>query len=400
MWKPRGYTPFIPPALPPPEGFVDVPGVAELICAAGLLARTRWAGPASVAVLLGVFPGNVQMALDVTSAAQPGEGAKVAAVWARLPLQIPMIWAVLQNEPLREALSSGMRAGRAEDEPQAAGRARPAPADRRARAARDAGGLEALAVATVMPKVEADLGDRLYGWVFSAFFLGNLVGLVVAGQACDRMKPVIPFAVGLVLFMVGPLGGLAGSMGPLVAARCCGDGAGACQPWPAWPSVASTPRRPGPHVRPALDRMGGAVDRPRPGRGGRGAVRLALGLPGARAHRRSVRYRRAGLSGAHRCSGRSSRGGLEPADAADRAGAGWRCRPGRVGCVAGPPLLVVGLVVLVPVLRRLTPPGTLCLRGLAAAVLIRGSDVLVLPDVRAACMTSAKGCRRSSPAWC
>ena len=49
---------------------------------------------------------------------------------------------------------------------------------------------EALAVATVMPEVEADLGDLwLYGWVFSAFFLGNLVGLVVAGQACDRMKP-------------------------------------------------------------------------------------------------------------------------------------------------------------------------------------------------------------------
>src|SRR3954468_10016614 len=89
---------------------------------------------------------------------------------------------------------------------------------------------EALAVATVMPKVEADLGDiALYGWVFSAFFLGNLVGIVVAGQACDRMRPVIPFAAGTLLFIAGLLlGGLAGSMHLLVAARVLqGIGAGA-----------------------------------------------------------------------------------------------------------------------------------------------------------------------------
>lgn len=39
---------------------------------------------------------------------------------------------------------------------------------------------EAMAVATVMPVVEDDLGDLfLYGWVFSAFQLGTLVGIVV-----------------------------------------------------------------------------------------------------------------------------------------------------------------------------------------------------------------------------
>ncbi len=53
-------------------------GVAELVCAAGLLARRRWAGPASVAVLLAVWPGNFQMALDVTRTAEPGDGVKVA----------------------------------------------------------------------------------------------------------------------------------------------------------------------------------------------------------------------------------------------------------------------------------------------------------------------------------
>src|SRR5690606_16944860 len=37
---------------------------------------------------------------------------------------------------------------------------------------------EALAVATVMPEVRADLGGyALYGWVFSGFFLASIVGI-------------------------------------------------------------------------------------------------------------------------------------------------------------------------------------------------------------------------------
>ena len=46
---------------------------------------------------------------------------------------------------------------------------------------------ELLAVSTVMPEVAADLqGIALYGWVFSAFFLANLVGITVAGSVLDR----------------------------------------------------------------------------------------------------------------------------------------------------------------------------------------------------------------------
>jgi MFS family permease len=46
---------------------------------------------------------------------------------------------------------------------------------------------EALAIATVMPVVSDDLGGLgLYGWVFSGFFLGNLLGIVLAGEAADR----------------------------------------------------------------------------------------------------------------------------------------------------------------------------------------------------------------------
>ena len=38
-------------------------------------------------------------------------------------------------------------------------------------------GFESLAISTVMPIVERELGGlELYGWVFSAFFLGSLIG--------------------------------------------------------------------------------------------------------------------------------------------------------------------------------------------------------------------------------
>src|SRR5262249_26821464 len=42
---------------------------------------------------------------------------------------------------------------------------------------------EALAVVTVMPVAAHDLGGlRLYGWVFSGFMLGSVIGIVLAGR--------------------------------------------------------------------------------------------------------------------------------------------------------------------------------------------------------------------------
>src|SRR5262249_62309827 len=42
---------------------------------------------------------------------------------------------------------------------------------------------EALAVVTVMPVAAHDLGGiRLYGWAFSAFMLGSVIGIVAAGR--------------------------------------------------------------------------------------------------------------------------------------------------------------------------------------------------------------------------
>jgi len=95
--KPSVFTPMIPASMPGPRGIVYLSGVAELVCAAGLFTRSRWAGPASVAVLLAVWPGNLSMALDVTATAGSDDTAKVVLLWARLPLQIPMMWAVMQD---------------------------------------------------------------------------------------------------------------------------------------------------------------------------------------------------------------------------------------------------------------------------------------------------------------
>ena len=90
-------------------------------------------------------------------------------------------------------------------------------------------GFEALAVATVLPVVEHDLGGiSLYGWIFSAYLLASLVGTVIAGREVDRMGPAKPFALGCLLFAIGLVGGgLAPSMLFLVAARVVqGLGAG------------------------------------------------------------------------------------------------------------------------------------------------------------------------------
>ena len=92
---------------------------------------------------------------------------------------------------------------------------------------------EALATATILPLVAGDLGGvELYGWTFSAFFLGNLIGIVITGGLLDRGSVVRPFAAGLALFAIGlALGGLAPSMPVLVAARFLqGLGGGAVSP--------------------------------------------------------------------------------------------------------------------------------------------------------------------------
>ena len=56
---------------------------------------------------------------------------------------------------------------------------------------------EALVVITIMPQVARELGGlTLYGWVFSAFMLGSLLGTVAAGREADRAGPARPYLAG------------------------------------------------------------------------------------------------------------------------------------------------------------------------------------------------------------
>ena len=80
---------------------------------------------------------------------------------------------------------------------------------------------ESLAVSTVLPSVAKELeGQALYGWSFSAFFLGYLVSTVTLGGLADRDGPRRPYAAALALFGLGLLiAGFAPNMTVFVIGR-------------------------------------------------------------------------------------------------------------------------------------------------------------------------------------
>src|SRR6266536_3508125 len=243
---------------------------------------------------------------------------------------------------------------------------------------------EALAVVTVMPVVARDLGGlRLYGWVFSAFMLGSVVGIVAAGREADRRGPAVPFVAALILFGSGlAIAGLASSMEVLVGGRVLqGVGAGAVPsvayavigrsfPGPlqarmmavlstAWvvPGVA------GPALAAAVAHLfgwrwvflgllpvvvvTGSIAVP---------ALVRLGPPGAR---RAVEHR---LSD-----------GILTAAGAALVLAGLTLAAGTGAVLAGAGLVAAGAVAGLPALRRLIPAGTLVARrGLPTTILTRG----------------------------
>ena len=88
--KPEVFRPLMPGWVPRHHEVIVWSGVVELGCAAGLLhpATRRQAGLASTAVLLGVFPGNIKMAVDASRT----RSTKFKAIaFGRLPLQLPLI---------------------------------------------------------------------------------------------------------------------------------------------------------------------------------------------------------------------------------------------------------------------------------------------------------------------
>lgn len=247
-------------------------------------------------------------------------------------------------------------------------------------------GFEALAITTVMPIAAVELGGLdLYGWVFSAFFLGALIGIVVVGGAIDRGGLAFPFGVGLSLFAVGLLvGGLAPSMEVLVAARFVqGLGAGAVQPI-AYVAIARTlPESLRPRMFATLSTawvLPGVI-----GPAIAGTVGETVGW----------RYVFLGLLPLIAMSGALTLGALRAVAAAPPPIDGEVARHDRrrlplaimvalgaalltAGLTTGEPVATLGfgsagLAIGIFALRRLTPPGTLVARPvLPAAVLLRG----------------------------
>lgn len=100
--RPQVFEPIVPPALPARRELVYASGLAEVLCAVGLLVpRTRVAaGWASAGVLVAVLPANVQMSVQHgRRARRRGDAASTAAfvaTLARLPVQWPMIRTALR----------------------------------------------------------------------------------------------------------------------------------------------------------------------------------------------------------------------------------------------------------------------------------------------------------------
>lgn len=247
---------------------------------------------------------------------------------------------------------------------------------------------EALAVATVMPIVEQELGGiELYGWVFTAFMLGSLIGIVIAGGAIDRRGLGGPFVIGIGLFAIGlVVGGLAPSMAVLVLARFVqGLGAGTIPPI----AYVAIGRRLDERLRPQMFAMlstawviPGVFGPAIAGIVGEtiGWRFVFLGLLPLIAVAAVIAYpavRRVGppaeAADAEMRAASSTRRRL-PLALVTAAGTGLLL----AGLTAGEPaltvaLFVAGLALALPALRALTPPGTLrAARGVPATVLMRG----------------------------
>ena len=87
--RPETYLRIMPPWLPAPLLLVYVSGAFEILGGLGLLwPRTRrLAGWGLLALLVAVFPANIYMAQIHGQLGIPGWLA-----WARLPLQLPLLW--------------------------------------------------------------------------------------------------------------------------------------------------------------------------------------------------------------------------------------------------------------------------------------------------------------------
>jgi uncharacterized membrane protein len=100
---PAPYRGIVPHFLPVPGLLVALSGVAEIIGGIGLLIPRfhRFARFWLVALLVAVFPANVQMLLDYRGSGAPGW--QLGILWLRLAFQFVLAWwVVLATRPPRE----------------------------------------------------------------------------------------------------------------------------------------------------------------------------------------------------------------------------------------------------------------------------------------------------------
>lgn len=95
----RFYTAIVPRSLPYKREIVQISGVAEVAGGVGVLipGTRKLAGKCLIALLLAVYPANIQMAFNPDRYKQ----LPPWALWARLPLQFVFIawsWAATQRD--------------------------------------------------------------------------------------------------------------------------------------------------------------------------------------------------------------------------------------------------------------------------------------------------------------
>lgn len=89
---------------------------------------------------------------------------------------------------------------------------------------------EGLAITTIAPKLAQHLeGIHLYGWIFSAFLLSQIIGTMIMGQQIDRRGVTRSFMAAIIMFVIGiAVAASAVNMHMLIAGRALqGFGAGA-----------------------------------------------------------------------------------------------------------------------------------------------------------------------------
>ncbi len=87
---PGRYVQIMPPMLPAPGALVYLSGLAEILGGVGIMVpgTRRLAAWGLVALLIAVWPANLYMAM----VPERFPAVPLWALWARVPVQVPMIW--------------------------------------------------------------------------------------------------------------------------------------------------------------------------------------------------------------------------------------------------------------------------------------------------------------------